>query len=55
MFIQALRDNKNRANELFKNIGEVSRIIAQGLYDLDERKRTTAMVRLELDLERYQT
>ncbi|KAJ7110901.1 ankyrin repeat-containing domain protein, partial [Mycena epipterygia] len=52
---KALSDNKKRANELLKNVGEVSRIVAQGLYDLDERKRTTAMVRLELDLERYQT
>ncbi|KAJ7487141.1 ankyrin repeat-containing domain protein [Mycena latifolia] len=51
---KAMSDNKKRANELLGNVGEVARIVAQGLQDLDEGNRTTALSQLEVDLRTYQ-
>ncbi|KAJ7440238.1 ectomycorrhiza-induced ankyrin-domain/NACHT-domain-containing protein [Mycena latifolia] len=51
---KTMSDNKQRANELLSNIGEVACIVAQGLQDLDKGKHATALSQLEVDLRRYQ-
>ncbi|KAJ6547770.1 hypothetical protein DFH09DRAFT_1170518 [Mycena vulgaris] len=51
---RTMSDNKTRADDLLTNVGEVSRVIAQGLYDLDKGSRNNVMMRLNADLEKYQ-
>ncbi|KAJ7243017.1 ankyrin repeat-containing domain protein [Mycena rebaudengoi] len=51
---KAMGANKKSAKELFDNIGELSRVVAQGLYDLDTDKRSIAIQGLSADLNRYQ-
>ncbi|KAJ7689303.1 hypothetical protein B0H17DRAFT_1066855 [Mycena rosella] len=50
-----MKENKERAEDLLNKVGEVSRVVAQGLYDLDEGTRNVAMNRLSDDLQRYET
>ncbi|KAJ6600354.1 hypothetical protein DFH09DRAFT_1128093 [Mycena vulgaris] len=47
-------DNRKRADDLLTNVGEVSRVIAQGLYDIDKNSRNAVIIRLNTDLEKYQ-
>ncbi|KAF7350143.1 Pfs domain-containing protein [Mycena venus] len=47
--------NKERASDLLSKIGEITRVVAQGLQDLDENKRSVAVRGLENDLKRYQS
>ncbi|KAJ6537492.1 hypothetical protein DFH09DRAFT_1090846 [Mycena vulgaris] len=51
---KAIGANKKRAEDLLDNIGEVSRVVAEGLRDLDEDRRTIAAQGLSTDLNRYQ-
>jgi hypothetical protein len=46
--------NKERAGDLLSKIGEITRVVAQELQDLDESKRSVAMRGLEDNLKRYQ-
>ncbi|KAJ7182463.1 ankyrin repeat-containing domain protein [Mycena crocata] len=47
--------NKERAAQLLENIGELSRVVAQGLKDLPtDKQRSTATEALSADLNRYQ-
>ncbi|KAJ6562795.1 hypothetical protein DFH09DRAFT_1315865 [Mycena vulgaris] len=53
--IQKLIDiRKKRAEDLLDNIGEVFRVVAEGLCDLDEDRRSIAVQGLSTDLNRYQ-
>ncbi|KAJ7689306.1 hypothetical protein B0H17DRAFT_640612 [Mycena rosella] len=52
---KTMKANKERAHDLLNKVGEVSRVVAQGLYDLDEDTRNVAMNRLSGDLQRYET
>ncbi|KAJ7845344.1 hypothetical protein B0H14DRAFT_2584684 [Mycena olivaceomarginata] len=47
--------NKERAGDLLSKIGEITRVVAQGLRDLDESNRSVAVRGLEDDLKRYQS
>ncbi|KAJ6524894.1 hypothetical protein DFH09DRAFT_1372078 [Mycena vulgaris] len=51
---KAIGANKKRAEDLLDNIGEVSRVVAEGLHDLDEARRSIAAQGLSTDLNRYQ-
>ncbi|KAJ7898971.1 hypothetical protein B0H13DRAFT_2664450 [Mycena leptocephala] len=48
-----MSDNKSRADELLDKIGKISRVVADGLHNLQERKSTASM-RLSADMHRYQ-
>ncbi|KAJ6524866.1 hypothetical protein DFH09DRAFT_1286274 [Mycena vulgaris] len=51
---KAIGANKRRAEDLLDNIGEVSRVVAEGLRDLNEDRRSIAGQGLSTDLNRYQ-
>ncbi|KAJ6537485.1 hypothetical protein DFH09DRAFT_1283512 [Mycena vulgaris] len=51
---KAIGANKKRAEDLLDNIGEVSRVVAEGLRDLDDDRRSIAAQGLSTDLNRYQ-
>jgi hypothetical protein len=49
-----MSDNKERADDLLTKIGEVSRIVGEGLRELDEAGRSIAGELLKDDLKRYE-
>ncbi|KAJ6524875.1 hypothetical protein DFH09DRAFT_1095894 [Mycena vulgaris] len=51
---KAIGANKKRAEDLLDNIGEVSRVVAEGLRDLNDDRRSIAAQGLGTDLNRYQ-
>ncbi|KAJ7885235.1 hypothetical protein B0H13DRAFT_905151 [Mycena leptocephala] len=52
---KVMKNNKERASGLLDNIGEVSRVVAEGLQNLEGESRRTAVTRLKDDLKRYQS